>query len=73
MRGVRFGSGRTRLLIFGVLAVLSFASPAAAAEPSVSVEQPSAKLGDTVSVRLSGWPAGVVTAAFCGDEGRWPR
>jgi sortase A len=47
------------------------AGPAMArAEPAVTVTPAVAVLGATVTAELTGWPAGVVTVALCGNEAR---
>ncbi|QOC90123.1 class E sortase [Micromonospora craniellae] len=51
-------------------ALLLPSAPAAAAEPAVTVDQTTARLGEQVTVQLVDWPAGVVTAALCGNEAR---
>jgi sortase A len=57
-------------LAVGLLIVVPTAPAAARAEPSVTVSPASALLGATVRTTLTGWPAGVVTAALCGNEAR---
>ncbi|MEU4556985.1 class E sortase [Actinoplanes sp. NPDC023936] len=59
-----------RVLAAAAVAFTLIPAPARAADPALTVSQRTALLGDTVTVRLTGWPAGVVTAALCGNEAR---
>ncbi|GAA0811246.1 class E sortase [Spirilliplanes yamanashiensis] len=59
--------------VLAVVAALAGAAPVPAqakADPAVAVSVRTARLGETVTARLTGWPAGVVTVALCGNEAR---
>ncbi|WP_306205936.1 class E sortase [Actinoplanes sp. RD1] len=56
-----------RLVLLTALVALAAPAPAAAAGPSIVTEAGEARPGESVGVRLSGWPAGVVTVALCGN------
>ncbi|MBB2942541.1 LPXTG-site transpeptidase (sortase) family protein [Actinoplanes lutulentus] len=53
-----------------LLALLAIPGSASAAGPAITVDQKTTLIGDTITVSLTGWPAGVVTASLCGNEAR---
>ena len=57
-----------RMLLLAVAFLLCATTPAAAqpADPGFTLDAASARIGDTVPVRLYGWPQGVVTVRVCG-------
>ncbi|WP_407567130.1 hypothetical protein [Polymorphospora sp. A560] len=63
----RAGRGLAGLAV--LVAALAWPTPARA-DPAVTVTPAAARLDQTVTVELTGWPPGVVTVALCGNEAR---
>jgi hypothetical protein len=71
------GSYVFQIAALGLMCALAVGSPAAVASamqtvsgPTVVVPAKPAAPGDTVTVRLNGWPRGTVTVGVCGNEAR---
>src|SRR5690606_30218748 len=67
-RGAPLMTRLRRMLLLAVAFLLCATTPAAAqpADPGFTLDAASARIGDTVPVRLYGWPQGVVTVRVCG-------
>ncbi|WP_214111225.1 hypothetical protein [Acrocarpospora catenulata] len=63
---------RTAVIVAILLTCLAFPSPGAASPQTagIALERTAAAVGETITVRLTGWPRGNVTVEVCGNERR---
>lgn len=59
---------RLAVAVLAGLMLLGLAVPAAAADPQVSIPEGAHEVDQLIEVSVSGWPAGVITVAVCGQR-----
>lgn len=58
------------LVVMALAAMVAGAPPAHATEPTIALDRQQAAVGEHITVRLSGWPAALVSVELCGDNAR---